>query len=175
MTERIVLLLFFFVLSQAFTADEEDSHHIEPYVGTEEFERLKKLVGTWEGTTDNGDQKGPTKVEYFVSSRGSALIEKIFIGTPHEMVSVYHERGGKLVMTHYCALANQPNMLLTKKTENTLSFEFGGYNDIDPTKDWHIHALDIAFESDDAIIQNWTSHKDGKEDHAIKLTLTRVK
>ena len=34
-----------------------------------------------------------------VTSGGSALVEKLSPGTPHEMVSVYHDKDGELAMT----------------------------------------------------------------------------
>ena len=55
----------------------------------------------------------PTAAEYRVAANGSVVVERNFPDTPKEMISVYHDRGGKLSMTHYCALANQPQMSLT--------------------------------------------------------------
>jgi hypothetical protein len=45
----------------------------------------------------------PVRVEYRVTGAGSAVVETLFPGTPHEMVTVYHARKGVLCMTHYCA------------------------------------------------------------------------
>ena len=152
----------------------KDDHHPEPYVGSQEFQKMKSLVGTWEGSQMMEGKEQKTSVEYDLSSNGSALIEKIFCGAAHEMISIYHERRGKLNLTHYCALANQPNLVLTKSGDSEIEFEFGGYNDIDPDKDWHIHSLKIIFQNDNKIIQEWTSLKNGKAEDPTRIELTRV-
>ena len=63
----------------------------KPYVGSQAFERMKQLVGSWEGTMDMG--KGPEKIPagYKLTSGGSAIVETVFEGTPNEMMTVYHD------------------------------------------------------------------------------------
>lgn len=151
-----------------------DDHHPEPYIGSEAFQKMKSLEGIWEGSQTMEGEVHKVSVEYDLSSNGSALIEKLFCGAPHEMISIYHERQGKLHLTHYCALANQPNLVLTKSESNEIEFDFGGFNDVDATKDYHIHALKITFEGDNKMVQHWTSWKDGKVDSTTTVELTRV-
>ena len=52
-----------------------------------EFERMKSLVGTWAGKADLG--KGPIEmtVQYRVIAGGTVLEERVFAGTPNEMVT----------------------------------------------------------------------------------------
>ena len=47
---------------------------------------------------------------YRVTAAGSAVMEVLFPGTDHEMVTVYHQDGDDLILTHYCAAGNQPRM-----------------------------------------------------------------
>jgi hypothetical protein len=89
-------------------------HQSAPYNGSSEFERMKQLVGSWEGTSDMGKAGEKVRVEYRLTAGGSALLETLFPGSGEEMVSVYHDRNGKLAMTHYCMLRNQPKMALAK-------------------------------------------------------------
>src|SRR5436189_2634538 len=79
----------------------------KPYVGSAEFEKLKTLAGTWQGTTDMG--KGPMQiqVQYRVVSGGSAVEERLFADTPMEMITIYHDQDGKVALTHYCSLCNR--------------------------------------------------------------------
>src|SRR3989304_768334 len=63
---------------------------------------------------------------------GSAILETLFPGTPHEMVSVYYDDGGKLGMTHYCMLGNQPQMTLKKADGNRIDLVFVSGGNIDP-------------------------------------------
>ena len=51
-----------------------------------------------------------------VTAGGSAVHETLFPGSAHEMVSVYHLDGADLVMTHFCALGNQPRMKADPKS-----------------------------------------------------------
>ena len=37
-------------------------------------------------------------------------MEVINEGTPGSMISMYHPDGDKILMTHYCAVGNQPRM-----------------------------------------------------------------
>src|SRR6266576_2286636 len=70
----------------------------KPYKGSAEFERLKSLVGTWKGKADMG--QGPTEmtVEYRLVAGGSAIEERIFPGTPKEMVTMYNAKEGNLAL-----------------------------------------------------------------------------
>jgi hypothetical protein len=46
------------------------------------------------------------------------------MGMPHEMVSVYHDDKNKnLTMTLYCAVANQPKLVLTGLDNNKMSMD----------------------------------------------------
>src|SRR5439155_8435497 len=87
------------------------------------LEKLKKLSGTWVATDKDGKPTSEVVSVFRVTSAGSAVHETIFPGTDHEMVSVYHLDGKDLVMTHYCALGNQPRMKLDAKSQpNQLVF-----------------------------------------------------
>jgi len=150
----------------------EHSHH--PYTGSKEFERLKGLVGAWEGTSNMPQEGAKVRVEYRLSSAGSSLVETLFPGTADEMVSVYYEDKGQLTMTHYCALRNQPRMKLQNADAQNLSFMFVDGTNIDPMKDAHMHSLTITFLDKDHIIQKWTLFEDGKEKGTSEFKLSRV-
>jgi len=140
-----------------------------------EFERMKSLVGTWKGKADMG--QGPTEftVEYRLISGGSAIEERIFAGTPKEMVTMYHDRKGKLSLTHYCMLGNQPGMLLKSADAKTIKFDFDPKCGVDAKSEMHMHALTITFEDADTIVQDWKLFADGKPKDSHPFTLKRVK
>ena len=146
-----------------------------PYSGSKEYERMKQLVGVWEGTSNMGREGERVRVEYRLTAGGSAIVETLFLGTPEEMISVYHDRKGRLSMTHYCMLQNQPSMKLQKAGGDTLAFVFAKGRGIDPKKDAHMHALTISFVDKDHIVQNWTLFEDGKEKGVTRLNLSRVR
>jgi hypothetical protein len=145
------------------------------YTGSKEFERMKQLVGAWEGTADMGKEGEKVRVEYRLTAGNSALVETLFPGTPEEMVTVYHDRKGKLAMTHYCMLHNQPRMTLKKADARTLDLVFAKDNDINPAKETHMHALGITFEDNDHMAQKWTTFEQGKAKGVVTLKLTRVR
>lgn len=147
---------------------------LPPYKGSQPFESLKSLAGTWEGAKVSGEKEEPVKVEYKVSSNGSTVVETLFPGTPYEMITVYHDKGGKLTMTHYCAIGNQPQMDLVKTDGKVMEFSLSEASHIDVAKEGHMHGLKLTMVDQDHLIQNWTMYKDGKDGGATTIKLARV-
>src|SRR6266481_1810209 len=103
--------------------------------GSPEFERLKTLVGAWKGKTDMGQGPVDMTVQYRLLAGGSVLEERVFTGTPNEMVTMYFDKDGKLALTHYCMLGNRPAMALKASDSKSLTFDFdGSCCTIDPRK-----------------------------------------
>src|SRR5579864_7478541 len=73
-----------------------------------QFEKLKSLVGTWTGTTDMHGKPMEYTVSYELTAGGTAVVEREFVGTPKEMMTVYTPTGTGITATHYCMLGNQP-------------------------------------------------------------------
>jgi hypothetical protein len=116
------------------------------------------------------------RVEYRLSAGGSALVETLFPGSGEEMVSVYHDQNGKLAMTHYCMLRNQPKMTLVKADGQLIELLFASKgNDIDPAKDKHMHGVSFAITDNDHIVQKWTLFDKGKDAGGVTLKLARVR
>ena len=172
--ESIVLIFVCLLLVGSFVAYAGEGRGA-PYTGSKEYERMKQLVGVWEGTSNMGKEGQKVRVEYRLTAGGSAIVETLFPGTPEEMISVYYDNKGKLSMTHYCMLQNQPSMKLSKAGADTLEFIFARGNGIDPKKDPHMHALTISFVDKDHIVQNWTLFENGKEKEVTRLNLSRVR
>jgi hypothetical protein len=146
-----------------------------PYTSSKELERMKQLVGLWEGTSDMGKEGEKVRVEYRLTAGGSALVETLFPGSGEEMVSVYYDQKGKLAMTHYCMLRNQPHMTLRNADAQTIQLVFASKgNVINPRKEKHMHAVRITFTDKDHIVQKWTLFEKGKDAGGVTLNLTRV-
>jgi hypothetical protein len=138
-----------------------------------DFETLKKLVGEWQvEAADKSEMNGTIK--YQMTSGNSALLETMFPGTPQEMVDVYTRDKNQLVMTHYCAMGNQPH-LRAKPTQgaNALKFDFVSAGNLPSVKSPHMHSLKITFEDDNHIKQEWQSYADGKPSGITVFKLTR--
>jgi hypothetical protein len=139
------------------------------------FDRLKKLAGTWEGKAGHGAEAQTAKVVYKVTGAGSALMETQFPGSPHEMVTIYHLDGDKLMLTHYCAAQNQPRMRLVAGADPTrLRFDFVGGTNMKPA-DAHMHSLTLRLLDDDHIVSEWAFYANGKPGDVAKFDLRRVK
>ena len=134
------------------------------------FAQLKGLAGTWDAVTPNG----PANIVYRVASAGSIVIEEMFPGTDHEMITVYHRDGDALVATHYCAIGNQPRTALDATTplSEGLHFAFTGGTNMKP-EDGHIHEWTIRIADDGRVEERWTYWEGGKEQHATTFTMTR--
>jgi hypothetical protein len=143
--------------------------------GSPEFEKLKSLVGTWTGKTDIGQGPVDMTVQYRLLAGGSVLEERVFAGTPHEMVTMYFDKGGKLALTHYCVMGNRPGMLLSSSTDKTLKFDFDQTCGVDPAKESHMHALSISFDDPDTITTSCKAMIDGKEVAEHPTVLKRAK
>jgi len=139
-----------------------------------EFERMKSLVGTWQGTTDMGEGPIEMTLQYRLLAGGSVLEERVFAGTPHEMVTMYFDRDGKLALTHYCVMGNRPGMLLKSSDAKTLKFDFDKTCGINPAKESHMHSLTITFDDADTITSSCKAIIDGKEMEEHPTTLKRV-
>lgn len=159
-------------LAGALQAEMKD---MKPYVGSAEFERIKQLVGRWEGATNHAAPQDRAVVEYQVTSGGTAIVEKLMPGTPHEMVSVYHDTGGKPSMTHYCMMPNHPELTLKSGDADSLEFVASRGNGFKLNKDPHMHALTITWKDPDNIVADWQSWENGKPKDSTVMTLARVK
>ena len=140
------------------------------------FERLKALAGTWEGRAGHDEPGQAATVVYRVASGGSVVEETLFPGAPHEMISMYHVVDGQLVLTHYCAMANQPRMRLDLKasTPDRLVFAFDGGTNFDPAKDTHVHSGVMEWKGE-SLHNAWAVYSGGKETGRNQFILSRRK
>jgi hypothetical protein len=143
--------------------------------GSAEFERMKSLVGTWQGKADMGEGPIDMTIQYRLLAGGSVLEERVFAGTPHEMVTMYYDKNGRLALTHYCVMGNRPGMLLGSSDAKTLKFDFDKDCGINPDKESHMHSLTIRFDDANTITSSCKAIIDGKVMDEHPTTLKRVK
>ncbi|MBI3192181.1 MAG: hypothetical protein HYZ36_05895 [Pedosphaera parvula] len=147
----------------------------KPKPGSPEFERMKSLVGTWTGKTDMGQGPVDITMHYRLLAGGSVLEERVFAGTPNEMVTMYYDKDGKLAMTHYCVMGNRPAMRLKSSDDKSIKFDFDATCGINPAKESHMHALTLTFDDADTITASCKAIMDGKEMAEHPTTLKRAK
>ncbi len=173
MTIRILFLAFLFLVVISNTSYAGEGHP-KAYEGSSAFKQMKLLVGDWEGEIDMG--KGPEKFDakYRLTSGGSAIVETIFEGHPHEMVTIYHDDSKKrLTMVHYCAEHNQPKMVLTKMEGNRIELDLAPDSDLDAAHDNHMHSVAIEKTGPAQMTQHWTHFKEGEKKAVVTLVYKR--
>jgi hypothetical protein len=159
-------------------ASGDDKAVKSPSPANPQLEKLKKLAGTWVAADKDGKPTDQVMSIIKVTASGTTVHETLFPGQDMEMVSVYHLDGPDLVMTHYCALGNQPKMKADPKSKpNQIVFKFAGGTNLDPAKDMHMHEGTLTFIDDDHIEFSGVAWVNGKraEDHCPTFKLVRKK
>jgi hypothetical protein len=141
------------------------------------LEQFKQLAGEWAGKEVKGLNEGKeVRASYKVTAAGSAVVETLFPGSPHEMVTVIHPDGNDLILTHYCALGNQPQMKAPGGPEgNKVAFKFVRATNLKSEKDMHMHDVTFTFVDKDTLRSEWTHYKDGKAAGQVIFEMKRQK
>jgi hypothetical protein len=150
--------------------------HPTPSIPKELDTMTKELVGTWEGMSKmGGDKEMPVSVVYEVTSGGTAITERLFPGTPHEMISVYHKDGDTVSMTHFCAFGNAPQMKLKKFDGKVMAFEMTKPMGISSMKEPHMHAVTLTLTDHDSLQHEWVNYMNGKKAEVSVFNFKRKK
>ena len=137
------------------------------------FEKLKSLVGEWQGKSPEGVEASLT---YQLISGGTAVMETLKPANEPGMVTIYHLNGDRVMMTHYCSAGNQPRMQAAVPAGDvkTLAFVFVDGANLAGHGNGHIHGLNLTFLDKDHVTQEWI-WRDGGKDVQMKNTFTRKK
>lgn len=179
--KRQLLIVGLVCLGLTISATGDDKQGPGPNVQTptnSAFEKLKKLAGTWVVADEKGEPTDQVVSVIRLTAAGSALHETLYPGEPHEMISIYTPDGEDIVMTHYCALGNQPQMRAKGGSSgNSLSFEFVGGTNLNPKKDLHMHSAVLTLIDDDHFEVEGVAWDNGKpsEMKCEKMKLVRKK
>ena len=122
-----------------------------------EWQKMKSLVGHWEGFMEEGGKQMPATVEVRLTGDGSALMHVMGKDTPYEMVTMIHPDGKRLLATHYCAAHNQPRMSnVPAKAPNQVAFDFVDGTNI-AEGDGHMKGVVFTLVDADHHEEAWTS------------------
>jgi hypothetical protein len=153
------VVLTFAVAGIAIAAED---HHKAAKTDAPGFERFKQLEGEWVGTSDKAEHAGGRAV-FKVTSAGSAVEETMLPGTEHEMINMIHPDGDDIVLTHYCALGNQPEMTAPDKIEGKdVAFKFVRGGNMKSTNEMHMHNVTYTFVDKDTLRTKWVHYENGK-------------
>ena len=167
---RFVLALAIAALLSTSTASAGDDP--APAPKPTRLDALKKLAGTWTLPADS-PMAGAT-VTYRVTSAGSAVMETLFVGTEKEMITMYTMDGTDLVLTHYCAMQNQPHMRAEPaKDDKTIVFSYVSGGNMKSRDVAHMDSLTMTLTDDTHIRHDWTMWANGKATGKVVLDLTK--
>lgn len=130
------------------------------------FEKLKTLIGSWQGKGEDGK---PAIISYSLVSGGSALMEKLGPAKEPDMITMYHPDGESVMMTHYCGAHNHPRKRASAPTAEakTMEFEFVDCTNLPASDAGHMHHLTVTFEDKNHLTQEWTWAEKGKEGKTV--------
>ena len=140
------------------------------------FAHFKGLAGAWKGTMGMGEAtQGPMEVTYRLTAGGTAVEETLFCRTNHEMVTLYHLDGSRMLLTHYCAAGNQPTMVLVPGDDPAKPrFEFLRATNLADPKEGHMHNASFDFSEAGRLQTRWTYFEQGKPGHDAVIDVRKA-
>lgn len=145
---------------------------IDPAARAAMFSAVSSLEGRWEGVVPDGE---PSYTVFEVTSGGSAIREFMAIDKPYEMTNMYTLDGDDLVLTHYCAIGNQPRMRAGGIKDGRIVFQFESVGDLKTDDQMYMGEMTLVIHDADHIEQQWRSFIAGEvtEEMAIEMKRTR--
>ncbi len=126
------------------------------------FDALKSLAGEWEGKANMHGQEMPVTTSFRVVSDGSAILNLLGEGTPHEMVTMFHMDNGDLLATHYCSEHNQPRLRLSSGDSTVLNFDFKDATNLASPSAGHMAHVKFTILDANHHVEEWTFDNNGK-------------
>ena len=136
------------------------------------FDYLAGLEGEW---IVDGGEEGIFGWEFELTSRGGVILERLKVGTPAEMTTVYHLDDGLLIGKHFCQLQNQPTLsAVVSETEGDLHFLCdGNVGNTKSNDELHMHG--VHFQRSDKGLVIWMDMmKDGEIAFETRYHLQRA-
>lgn len=135
------------------------------------FQRLRSLVGDWQGATESGRQ---FLVSYRMTANDTALVETWTMSPTRQSMTIYHMDGAALIATHYCPIGNQPRLQYRADTSNErLHFTFRDATNMPDPNAAHQHEFWLRFHADGTFARNETYVENG-EPGSETATFTRI-
>src|ERR1700674_2415295 len=116
------------------------------------FEKLKTLVGDWQGKDGKGEQ---AKTSFKLVAGNTAVSETLEMSGMDEMLTLYSIDGDTIALLHYCPTNNQPRMRSIPEAGDIkqLVFSYLGAGNLPSIAVGHEHKLVIQFEDKDHITE----------------------
>jgi len=154
---RVIMLALAFAATAAFAQSDAQKA----------FSTIKTLPGTWEGSGMEG--KGPNdtvRVDFKITGGGSAVMSEIL--GKENMISMFHLDGNRLLLTHYCAVGNQPRMQASISPDGrTLTFNYVDATNLTSPDAGHMQKMVLTLLDENHHTEEWTFVDHGKEHKAL--------
>ena len=139
------------------------------------LDALDGFVGTWVTADEEGNPTEEVVSVVRATAAGSVLMETMFPGTDHEMITMYYTTGEDLMLTHYCGCTNHPIMRASKEADGALRFACigRGENFAECATTQHMHDAVMRFDGDH-LKSSWSMMEDGKPSHGADFDLVRL-
>jgi hypothetical protein len=143
----------FLILSILFCAVTTRPASADPSIA---FEKLKALVGSWDGTakwTGGRTSEGKMSAVYALTGNGTAVVENLIVEGKPIMTSVYHMDGDSIRMTHYCGVGNQPRLKALPDPNDAakITFEFVDITNLASPDAPHVTGAALNFQNENEI------------------------
>jgi hypothetical protein len=177
----VLCVLALLAAGAAWAADDRVEAGASPdqivYDAASAFAFLKSMAGTWEGQAKEHDHHATAdarRVDVRTSAAGSAVIQTLYPGAPHEMLNVFHMDGDTLLFTHYCAAQNAPVMKFEASDQpGVIKFVFAGGTNFDPNVDMHAHEGSFFVKDADTVASSFITWMNGKPQPMLEGVMTR--
>jgi hypothetical protein len=177
--KTITICTLALVTAAAFSSltSADDRHAQHAPTKNADLDKFKALAGTWHMTGIPDEMGGPNATAtYKVTAGGNAVLETVFAGSEHEMVTLYYVQGDGLALTHYCMLGNRPHMKAIPTSEaNQIRFRCPEGEDRALEAEEHMHQATFTFLDADHVKSEWVLYKDGKPEMTHASTFVRKK
>ena len=175
---KVLIAAWVFTMALTPLVRADDKSQPPPDNSSAELNRIKGLAGRWTTKTSMfGKANERVYTEFRVTAGGSAVLEKIFPGTPQEMVSVYYDDDkGKLAMTHYCIMRNRPTLKLAHSSADAITMDVAKVEGLKSKKDSSMGGVTIHFKDKNHFESTCRARGAGKEKEApMTMEYTRVR
>ena len=138
------------------------------------FERLKTLVGQWDGETS----MGKFHLTYELLSSGHVVLEEETSDSMHgTMVTTYYLNGNQLELRHHCELGNVPHMVARNidLQKGEIGFEFADAANLASDQSAHMHTATIRIVDADHLTSSWTMFENAKPKFTVAAQYQRVR
>ncbi len=147
---------------------------LPPAPAVANLDLIKTLVGEWVAVGEDGKPTEEVISQVRVTAGGSAVLETLFPGTDHEMITMYTQDGGDLIATHYCVLGNQPRYRasLNPQDSSELVFQCLGGGGMQAHSEKHMHEGRVRIDGN-RMQSNWHMTEKGEQVYTAAFQLAR--